>query len=216
MDQVSLRAETRTEFGSRVGRRLRRAGSVPAVLYGRGLDPVNVAVDRRDLYAALHTEAGSNAIINLEVTGTKKPFLTVAREVQRHPVRGDIAHLDFISISLDEELHAEVSLEYVGIPIGVKRDAGIVETIRISVNIMALPLDVPGHITIDISELEVGQGVKVSDLPAIKGVRYLDEPETDLAQVIIPRVIVEVVPEVVAVEGAVEGVPGAEPAKEDD
>jgi large subunit ribosomal protein L25 len=109
MDQVSLRAEVRTEFGSRIGRRLRQTGAVPAVLYGRGVEAMNVAVDRRQLYAALHTEAGTNAIINLEVTGTKKPFLTVAREVQRHPVRGDISHLDFISISLSEEIHAEVS-----------------------------------------------------------------------------------------------------------
>ena len=191
MDQVSLRANQRTEFGSRVGRRLRRAGSVPAVVYGHGLEPLSVAVDRRELHAALHTDAGSNALINLEVAGNSKPFLTVAREVQRHPVRGDISHLDFISITLDEEIHAEVAIEYTGLPIGVKRDAGIVETIRTSVNIQALPLDIPGHITLDISELEVGSSLRVADLPAIKGVTYLDEPETNLVAVIIPRVIVE-------------------------
>ena len=211
MDQVSLRAEPRTEFGSRIGRRLRRAGAVPAVLYGRGVEPVSVAVDQRALYAALHTEAGTNAIINLAVTGTKKPFLTVAREIQRHPVRGEIAHVDFISISLDEEIHAEVALEFIGLPIGVKRDAGIVETIRNSVNITALPLDIPGHITIDISHLEVNMGVKVNELPVLKGVRYLDEPELDLVQVIIPRITIEAVPvEVVPEEGAegAEGVAG--------
>ena len=205
MDQVSLRAEPRTEFGSRVGRRLRRSGSVPAVVYGRGLAPINVAVDRRALYAALHTEAGSNALINLEVSGTKKPFLTVAREVQRHPVRGEISHLDFISISLDEEIHAEVAIEYIGVPVGVKRDAGIVETIRVSVNISALPLDIPGHITIDISEMEVNDTKRVTDLPALKGVTYLDDPETDLVQVIIPRVVVEAPVEGAVIETAVEG-----------
>jgi large subunit ribosomal protein L25 len=209
MDQVTLRAEPRTEFGSRVGRRLRRAGSVPAVVYGRGLEPINVAVDRRELYAALHTEAGSNALINLEVSGTKKPYLTVAREVQRHPVRGEIAHLDFISISLTEEIDAEVAVEYVGVPIGVKRDAGIIETIRVSVNISALPLDIPGHITIDISDMEVNQTKRVADLPVLKGVRYLDDPETDLVQVIIPRVVVEAPVEAV-IATAVEG---AEPAE---
>ena len=140
---------------------------------------------------AAHRRAGSNALINLEVAGNSKPFLTVAREVQRHPVRGDISHLDFISITLDEEIHAEVAIEYTGLPIGVKRDAGIVETIRTSVNIQALPLDIPGHITLDISELEVGSSLRVADLPAIKGVTYLDEPETNLVAVIIPRVIVE-------------------------
>lgn len=213
MDQVTLRAEGRTEFGSRVGRRLRRTGAVPAVLYGRGIGPVNVAVDRRELHAALHTEAGANAVINLAVVGVKKPYLTVAREVQRHPVRGDIAHLDFITISLDEEIHAEVAIEYVGQPVGVKRDAGIVETIRIAVNIMALPLDIPGHITLDISEMEVGDGKTVADLPEIKGVRYLDPPETDLVAVIIPRVIVEPTVEVVPVEGA-EPVEGDAPVEE--
>ena len=121
-----------------------------------------MAVDRRELHAALHTDAGSNALINLEVAGNSKPFLTVAREVQRHPVRGDISHLDFISITLDEEIHAEVAIEYTGLPIGVKRDAGIVETIRTSVNIQALPLDIPGHITLDISELEVGSSLRVA------------------------------------------------------
>jgi large subunit ribosomal protein L25 len=210
MDQVTLRAEPRTEFGSRVGRRLRRTGSVPAVVYGRGLEPINVAVDRRELYAALHTEAGFNALINLEVAGTKKPFLTVAREVQRHPVRGEVAHLDFISISLTEAIDAEVAIEYVGIPIGVKRDAGIVETIRVSVSISALPLDIPGHITIDISEMEVNQTKRVADLPALKGVRYLDDAETDLVQVIIPRVVVEA-----PVEGVIAtAVEGEEPAAE--
>ncbi len=201
MDQVSLRANQRTEFGSRVGRRLRRAGSVPAVVYGHGLEPLSVAVDRRELHAALHTDAGSNALINLEVAGNSKPFLTVAREVQRHPVRGDISHLDFISITLDEEIEAEVAIEYTGLPIGVKRDAGIVETIRTSVNIRALPLDIPGHITLDISELEVGSSLRVADLPAIKGVTYLDEPDTNLVAVIIPRVIVEE-PSAAALEAA--------------
>lgn len=201
MDQVTLRAEPRTELGSRVGRRLRRSGSVPAVLYGRGIEPLPVAVDRRALYAVLHTEAGANAIINLEVTGTKKPYLTVAREVQRHPVRGEIAHLDFIGISLDEEIHAEVALEFVGLPVGVKRDAGIVETIRTTTEVAALPLDVPGHITVDISEMQVGDTLRVADLPAIKGVRYVDDPDTDLVSVIIPRVAVEPTAEV-ALEGA--------------
>lgn len=215
MDQVKLRAEPRIERGSRVGRRLRRTGAVPAVLYGRGLDPVSVAVDRRELYAILHTEAGANAIINLEVVGTKKPFLTVAREVQRHPVRGEISHLDFISISLDEEIHAEVALEFIGQPVGVKRDAGIVETIRIMVNVSALPMDVPGHITLDISELGVGDGLTVADLPEIKGVLYLDPPETDIVQVIIPRIVLEpVVVEVVPVEGAEADAAAAEPTED--
>jgi large subunit ribosomal protein L25 len=189
VEQVTLNAEPRTELGSRASRRRRRTGSVPAVLYGRGLDPMSVAVNDRDLYAALHTEAGANALINLEVKGTKQPFLTVAREIQRHPVRGEIAHLDFISISLDEEIEADVGLEFLGIPVGVSEGEGIVETIRNAVSISALPTAIPSSISISIADLEVGDGIQVKDLPAIDGVEYLDDPETDLLTVVIPRIV---------------------------
>ena len=108
MEQVSLRAERRQAAGSGPARRLRDEGDVPAVLYGRGLDSTPLSVSRRELYTALHTEAGTNALINLEI-GSEK-FLTIARELQRHPVRGEIMHLDFISISLDEEITAKFGL----------------------------------------------------------------------------------------------------------
>lgn len=208
MDQVSLRATVRTDTGSRIARRLRREGVVPGVLYGHGLDPLGVAVDRRELYSVLHTEAGLNALINLEVEGTKNPFLTVAREVQRHPVRGEIAHLDFISIRLDEKIHAEVALEFQGTPKSVKEEGAIVETIRNTVNISALPMDIPAHVPVDISGLDLGTTLKVSDLAPIDGVEYLDEPDTDLVSVVIPRAVVAAEGE----EGA-EGGPAAAAAE---
>jgi large subunit ribosomal protein L25 len=206
MDQVSLRAEPRTDRGTRPSRRARRSGSIPAVVYGRGLDPMSVTVARRDLYTALHTDAGTNALINLDVAGSS--FLTVAREIQRHPVRGDIVHLDFINISLEEKIHAEVGLEFLGTPHGVKVDGGIVETIRASVEVIALPLDIPAHIRLDISGMGVGDTLKVSDLPALEDVEYADDPDADLVTVIIPRVVevaaVSAVEEELAVEGAEE------------
>lgn len=188
MDQVTLRAEPRTDFGTRPSRRSRRDGTVPAIVYGRGLDAVAVSVGRRELHSALHTDAGSNALINLDLAGGKT-LLTVAREIQRHPVRGDIVHLDFINISLDEKIEAEVGLEFLGTPRGVKVDAGIVETIRASVAVMALPMDIPPHIPLDISAMEVGDTLKLSDLPVIEGVEYLDDPDTDLVSVTIPRAV---------------------------
>ena len=162
MDQVTLRAEPRTDFGTRPSRRSRRDGTVPAIVYGRGLDAVAVSVGRRELHSALHTDAGSNALINLDLAGGKT-LLTVAREIQRHPVRGDIGHLDFINISLDEKIEAEVGLEFLGTPRGVKVDAGIVETIRASVAVMALPMDIPPHIPLDISAMEVEHVVRMLD-----------------------------------------------------
>ncbi len=193
MEQVSLRAEQREGFGTRPSRRLRATGAVPVVLYGRGLESMPLTVDRRDLYAALHTEAGTNALINLKVG--KKKYLTVARELQRHPVRGDIIHLDFINISLDEKITADVGIEYVGEPEGAK-EGGILETIRTSVTVSALPAEIPSSIPIDIAALEVGDTLTAANLPQIEGVDYLEDEETPLVTVIIPRILEVEEPEV--------------------
>lgn len=186
MEQVSLRAERRSEAGTRPSRRLRAEGGVPGVLYGRGLDSTTLTVNRRDLYAALHTEAGTNALINLEVDGDK--YLTVARELQRHPVRGEIIHLDFINISLDEQISAEVGIDFTGEPEGTK-EGGIVETIRASVNISALPTEIPSSIEVDITAMEVGDTLTIADLPTIEGVEYLDDEDSPIVTVIIPRIV---------------------------
>ena len=184
MEQVTLRGETGRVLGSRSSRRLRRDGRVPAVVYGHGLTPLSVAVDRRDLYTVLHTEAGFNALINLQVEG--EDYLTVAREVQRHPVRGDIVHLDFIRISLDENIEAEVPVEFTGIPIGVREQKGIVETVHASVVVSCLPTAIPSHITIDISELRVGDSARVADLPELPGVAYVTDSDHLLVMCVIP------------------------------
>jgi large subunit ribosomal protein L25 len=204
MDQVSLSAEHRQGSGTRPSRRLRAEGGIPGVLYGRGLDSTPLTVDRRDLYAALHTEAGTNALINLEVGADK--YLTVARELQRHPVRGDIIHLDFIRIVLDEKITAEVGIDYMGEPEGAK-EGGILETIRTSVMISALPTDIPASIQMDISALEVGMTLSAADLPVIEGVEYLEDSEAPLVNVIIPRILEVEAPEVELDEDGVPIVP---------
>lgn len=189
MEQVTLRGTLGRAHGSRESRRLRREGGVPAVVYGHGLEPLPVAVDARDLYAVLHTEAGLNALINLQVDGGE--YLTVAREVQRHPVRGDIIHLDFIQIRLDEAIEAEVPVEFVGIPVGVREGHGIVETPSTSVMVSALPNNIPTHITLDITNLKVGDSARVADLPEIPGVTYVYEPDHLLVMVAMPAAAVE-------------------------
>jgi large subunit ribosomal protein L25 len=163
------------------------------MVYGRGLDAVTISVDRRELYSVLHTESGANALIDLSVEGQKK-LLTVAREVQRDPVRGEIVHLDFISISLDEAIAAEVHVEYLGVPEGTQ-EGGVLETIRTVVNVSALPMDIPSSIPLDISEMVVGDTLKVADLPAIEGVEYTEDPDASLVTVVIPRIFEEPVVE---------------------
>jgi large subunit ribosomal protein L25 len=199
MEQVNLRGYTGRTHGSRESRRVRREGAVPAVIYGHGLEALPVAVDRRELYAVLHTEAGLNALINLQVNGDE--YLTVAREVQRHPVRGDIIHLDFIRISLDEAIEAEVPVEFIGVPVGVREGKGIVETPAASVMVSALPANIPSHITLDITNLKVGDSLRVSDLPAIEGVAYVSEPEHLLVMVAMPAAVVAEVPAEAPAEG---------------
>ncbi len=213
MSETTLKATIRTALGSAEARRMRRTGSVPAVLYGRESESTSVTVDGRELYAALHTEAGLNAVITLELDGT--PVTTLAREVQRHPLRGDITHLDFIRISLTETVEAEVGIDFEGIPVGVRDDGGIVETIRSTVTIEALPTAIPSSIELDITELTIGDVLRVSDLPVIEGVEYLDDPETSLVTVSVPAAIIAEEAEEELLEGE-EGEEGVEPGEEGD
>ena len=187
MDQVTLSAQQRSAFGTRPSRRLRRQGLVPATVYGKNSEAKSITVDGRELYAALHTEAGRNALINVDIEGDEK-VLAVAREVQRHPVRGEVIHLDLIQISLDEKIAAEVAVEYVGTPIGVREDGGFVEAIAATVNISALPTAIPGSIVVDIEQMATGDTLKVTDLPEIEGVEYTDDEDRPLVTVLLPRI----------------------------
>jgi len=213
MQQETLRALKRTESGSRPARRLRRDGQIPAVVYGAGIDTQEITLDGRSLLGVLNTEAGLNALINVEVDGGND-VLAVAREVQRDPVRGDITHLDFIKVSLDIEIDAEVGLEFTGTPLGVKEEGGFVETIENSVMISALPTAIPTSIEVDISELGIGDSLKVSNLPELDGVVYITELDRPLVTVLLPSVVEEEVPEdLLEGEEGEEGVEGEESAE---
>jgi len=195
MQQESLHATKRVTSGSRASRRLRHDGRVPGVVYGTGLDPTAVHVSERDLYVVLHTEAGLNAIIEVDVEGDS--VLTVAREVQRHPVRGNIEHLDFIEVRMDTEIEAEVGIEYLGDPLAVREDGAILETLEASISISALPTAIPSSIEVSIEHLTLGETLKLSDLPKIDGVTYLADEDHPLLTVVMPAAEIE--PEVAEV-----------------
>lgn len=208
--EVTLRAETGRLQGSRPSRRLRRTGKVPAVVYGKDIAPTAIAVDRRDLYAVLHTEAGLNALINLAIEGGNEQ-LTMAKVIDRHPVRGEITHVDFVTISLTETTRVDVALHLEGDPIGVK-EGGIIETINPTVSVEALPTNIPTSIVIDVTELGVGDTLRVSDLPAIEGVEYLADPDEPLVTVVLPAAEVAAEEEEELVEEGEEVEEGAEEA----
>lgn len=200
MSQVTLRAQAGRTPGSRETRRLRKTGVVPAVVYGHGTESRPIAVDARDLHNALHTEAGANALINLEIDGDK-PLLTLARVIDKHPFRSEYRHIDFVAISLDEKITAEVAIHFEGTPAGVK-EGGVFSPRRTTVDVLTLASSIPDFIELDVSEVELGGSLRVEDLPVIEGVEYTEDADSVVMSVTAPAAeIVEEVEEVDMLEG---------------
>lgn len=189
MEQVNLRARTGRAPGSRSSRRLRREGQVPAVVYGHGIEPVNISVDSRELYGALHTELGTNAVIRLDVDGGEE-ILTLARVITRHPYRSEYQHVDFVKVSLTETVTTEVAIHFEGEPVGV-RGGGVFSPAKTHVQIEAVVTNIPGYVEIDISEVEIGGSLRVADLPQVEGVTYLDDPDAVVMSITLPAAEVE-------------------------
>jgi large subunit ribosomal protein L25 len=175
MAEITLVAETGREPGSAVSRRLRKEGKVPAVVYGHGIEPISIAVDGRELRHALTGDAGLNALVNLEIGDAK--HLTMARVLQRHPVRGTVVHVDFQVVGRDEVVHAEVPIHLVGEPKAVLSDGGVVEHTLTTLSVLATPARIPSVIEVDVSGLRVGDTIRVADLPLPAGVATELDPE---------------------------------------
>jgi large subunit ribosomal protein L25 len=199
MSQVSLRAEAGRATGSRESRRLRRTGRVPAIVYGKSIDPIDVAVDSHDLHMALHTEAGSNALINLEIEG-HDVVLTMARVVERHPFRNEYRHVDFVTVSLDETVHAEVAIHFEGTPVGVI-EGGVFSPNRTHVIVETLATNIPSFIELDVSEVEIGGSLRIEDLPEMDGVTYTEDLDAVVMSVTTPAAEIEEPEEVEGEEG---------------
>jgi large subunit ribosomal protein L25 len=201
MAEVVLVAEVGRPLGSRAVRRLRREGKVPGVVYGHGTEPVPVAVVARDLRVALTGEAGANQLLSLQTgTGT---YLTLAREMQRHPVAQTVTHVDFVIVRRDEVISADVPITLTGDAIEVHHGDGLVEQQLFALTINALPTAIPSAIEVDISGLTIGGSVRVSDLVLPEGVTTDVDPESAVVVGQPPRVVVE---EEVAEGEAEEGV----------
>lgn len=203
-DQVMLTAEPREGGGKGEGRRLRRAGRVPAVAYGAGLDATPVSVDALELYHALRTDAGLNALIRLEIDGAT--HLTLARQLQRHPVRREIMHVDFVAVERTRKVTVDVPINLIGEPAGAS-EGGVVDQVRFAVPVEVLPLEVPDSIELDISDMEIGDLRRLGDLELPEGVDLLDDPDATVVSVSVPQAEV---PEEEAVEEALEGALEAE------
>jgi large subunit ribosomal protein L25 len=209
MPDVVITAERRTEVGSGPAGRFRRAGLLPATVYGLGSDPLSVTVPRLELEHILHGAAGANTLITITVDGDET--LALARQIQRHPTRGELLHVDFVRIRRDVAVSADVPIHVEGEAIGT-REGGVLEQAMFAVTLSALPSDIPDSIVVDVSALNVGDQIRVEDLNVPAGVELSHEPAELVVHVAVPRVVEEAPAEG---EGE-EGVEGAEAAAASD
>lgn len=198
MKIVPLKAMPREKTGKSVAKRLRAKGMLPAVIYGEKVEPLPIVVDLKELKSAIHTEAGLNVILNLEVEGAKrsKDQTAIIREIQRDPIKETLLHADFLKIALDEKIQATIPILVVGEAPGVK-DGGVLQHGLWEVQVECLPTDLPEHFEVDVSSLQIGDAVRVGDLSWSDKVEILTQTEETLVSIVPPRV--EVAPPVAGV-----------------
>ena len=203
-ERVKLEVQDRPRHGSRESRRLRREGLVPGVLYGRK-GTYAISVPSRDLRRALGGPGGLHTILDVVVEGDGGTHPAVLKDYQRDPIRGTVIHIDLHEVRLDQPIQTAVSVTLIGDSIGA-REGGVLQQVTREINLEALPMEIPEHLELDVSGLGINESLRLSDLPAIEGVTFLDDPdETVLATVSAPTVVEE--PEA---EEPAEGEEGAE------
>lgn len=179
----------RTVVG-KANQRLGAEGQIPAVLYGMGRDALAIGLDRHDFELFMSHHAAGSTLVEIQIEGEKEPVNAIIRELQTSPIKGTILHVDFMAVSLDIPISAVVSIRLINDPAGVKA-GGVLTTDKHDVNVEAKPKDIPEYLEVDVSALEVGDSLHVSDIVAPKGVTLLDDADAVIASVIPPAVEVE-------------------------
>jgi len=191
-DRIQLTVKERESFGSAESRRLRRDGFIPGVLYGNG-EPRAIAIEERALRSALTGGSGLHAVLDVVLEGQKSTHPSILKEYQQDPIRGHISHVDFHEVRLDRPIQASVTVTLVGgddAP-GVN-EGGVLSQTTLQITVSALPMEIPDHIDLDVSNMQINDTLRLEDLPAIEGVEFLDDPhETVLASVAVPRAEIE-------------------------
>jgi len=203
--QVKLAAERRTEVGRAAVRKLKARGVVPAVIYGAKDKAEPLQISRRDINALLSHASGENILVELEIAGDGKNRLALVQEVQHAPVGGDVLHVDFHAVSMDEVIEAEVPLEPTGVANGVKNFGGLLEQSVRALAVECLPKDLPDKIVVDVSALNIGDSIHVRDLTLPEGVRTKIHADLTVFSVMEPAVEEEPVAVVAAEEAAAAG-----------
>jgi large subunit ribosomal protein L25 len=206
MKTIELTVERRDTRGKNAARRTRDGGRIPAVVYGAGRDTVPITVKARDLSDAFRGGAGENAIFLLKLQGSDQSRHAMIRDLQRDPLSRRTLHLDFVRVLMDTKVRVRVPVEVVGVAKGVKTDGGILDFVSREIEIECLPGNIPEHLPVDVSELAIGDALRVADVPAPEGVEVVDDAEKVVIHIVHP-----IHEEVVAAPEAVEAV--AEPTE---
>ena len=197
MASASLSAQTRTGLGTGDARKLRQGGEIPAVIYGHGRDPQSITVNAREMDRLLSQFSAGSTVIELNVGGTVAK--TLIREIQRHPVKRNILHLDFQQLVAGEKITVSIPLKFVGTADGVRNSGGILEEIMHVVHLRVDPSSIPNHIDVDVTPLTIGHSIHVRDLTLPEGVTVLDEPGATVCVCAAPKTATE---DTTAAEGA--------------
>ena len=197
---TTLKAERREGTGKGVARKLRDAGRVPAVLYGGGEEPVHLSLDAHDAEYLFHNISVDNTIVGLEMEGANQPVRTLVREIQTHPWKATLLHVDFLRIQEGVAVEMDVPVHLVGTAVGVRQSGGVLEQIIHDLPIRCIPSKIPEAIEVDVTELDINDVLHISDIEFDEGIEVMVSPERTICSVALPRVIEEEVEEEVDVE----------------
>lgn len=222
-EKATLKAEKREGTGKGVARKLRQSGRVPAVLYGRELESMHLSVDAHDAEHLFHSISVDNTIVSLEVEGEKEPYETLVREIQTHPWKATMLHVDFLRIQAGVAVDLDVPVILEGIPAGVRLDGGVLEQVIHDLPIRCIPSKIPESFVLDVTELELNDTLHVSDIALEEGVEVRVAPERTICAVALPRIEEEpeveeeeLEPELVGEEGEEEAEEAAEEPSDDE
>jgi large subunit ribosomal protein L25 len=220
MDQIVVESKKRETSGKGPNRQLRRSGRIPAVLYGHKNETVSLEIDPKDIFRILHSQSGENTIFGLNVPGRER-LNCLIKEYQLEPISHVLLHADLFEVAMDEALEVKVPVETKGEPYGVKTEGGLMDVVHRELHVECLPGDIPEHIEVEVSNLKIGDMIRVKDLVVSDKVKILDDPETVVIAIEHPRA--EEVVAAAPVEGEVEAEPEvikkgkvAEPTEEEE
>lgn len=186
---TTLSVQRREQTGKEQNKKIRAQGSIPAVVYGAGQEPLAIQVEDRAL-GRLIRSAGENAVFRLELSGTDQSRHAMIRDLQHDPTTGRLLHVDFQRVVMDQAIRVSVPIETEGTPLGVKNEGGILDFVTREVEIECLPGDIPGHLVIDVSELHIGQHLEAGALKLPEGVALMEAEDRVIVSLSAPRLAV--------------------------